>query len=450
MRHVLISLAISGLVSSAQADDWISVAHDTLRSVEIDLSSIMSSERDSKVAWGRIVLSDSQAARAGYKSVRALNRYDCANRSFVIVKRVYLGEDGHTLREENIDAGKATPVRPGTVDERFFKAVCPAPKKPNLTALAREAERRAAQARATPDKQIRSALQSRQTDVRLVTERHDAAPPKEEHPASTTAHSPAPTPAAEPVRRARAPARLPARPPKTEPEPSPKRLDPHPHWSYSGSTGPAYWAELSPEYRTCRTGQRQSPIDIRNGIKVDQEALQIHYKPSFFQILDNGHTIQVKYGAGSTLTVMGRTYELVQFHFHHPSEERVNGKSFDLDAHLVHRDSEGRLAVLAVLFNVGKESQVIQTLWNDLPLEENIEYQPQSSIQIADLLPSNLKYFSYMGSLTRPPCTEGVLWIVLMQPVELSAYQLSVFTHFYPNNARPVQNTAGRTIKESR
>lgn len=448
MRYVLISLLISGMIGSVQADDWVSVAHDTLRTVEIDLSSITPSDRDSKVAWGRIVLSDPQADRAGYKSVRALNRYDCANRSFVIVKRIYLAADGSTLHEENIDDSKATPVRPGTVDERFFKTICPAPKKTNLHALAREAERRAAQARTPDTKHAVHATPKPREDVRLVSESHDPhASTKPSAPA--TSHSPTPAPTAERVRQSRPAPKLAARSPKTE-APPPNVPDPHPHWSYSGSTGPAYWAELSPEYRTCRTGQRQSPIDIRNGIKVDQEPLQINYKSSFFQIVDNGHTIQVKYGPGSTLTVMGRTYELVQFHFHHPSEERVNGKSFDLVAHLVHKDSEGHLAVLAVLFNIGKENPLIQTLWNDLPLEENTTYQPQNPIQVADLLPTDLKYFSYMGSLTTPPCTEGVLWIVLMQPVELSAYQLSVFTHFYSNNARPVQNAAGRTIKESR
>jgi carbonic anhydrase len=215
-------------------------------------------------------------------------------------------------------------------------------------------------------------------------------------------------------------------------------------------TGPEHWAELSPGFAACRTGTRQSPIDIRNGIKVDQEALQLDYKPSYFRISDNGHTIQVTYGPGSALSVMGRTYELVQFHFHRPSEERIDGRSFELVAHLVHKDSEGHLAVVAVLFEVGKDNPFIQTLWNNLPLEQNTEYQPATPIQISDLLPARREYFSYMGSLTTPPCTEGVLWLVLKQPVQLSADQLAIFNRFYSNNARPIQNTSGRIIKESR
>ncbi len=222
------------------------------------------------------------------------------------------------------------------------------------------------------------------------------------------------------------------------------------HWSYEGADGPENWGKLAPEFSVCGNGKRQSPIDIRDGIKVDQEPIQFDYNPSYFRIVDNGHTIQVNYGAGSHITVMGRTYELVQLNFHHPAEEHVDGKEFDMVAHLVHRDAEGHIAVVAVLLQAGQANRFIQTLWNNLPLEKNDDYVPRVAIQMADLLPANRGYISYIGSLTTPPCTEGVLWLVMKQPVELSAEQIDVFSRFYPNNARPVQASAGRVIKESR
>ena len=222
------------------------------------------------------------------------------------------------------------------------------------------------------------------------------------------------------------------------------------HWGYEGAAGPENWSKLDPEFSVCSNGKRQSPIDIRDGIKVDQEPILFDYKPTYFRIVDNGHTVQITYGAGSHITIMGRTYDLMQFHFHHPAEERINGKGFAMVAHLVHRDMEGHLAVVAVLLEAGQANSFIQTLWNNLPLEQNEDYSPRIAIQASDLLPATRDYISYIGSLTTPPCTEGVLWLVMKQPVQLSAEQIDVFSRFYPNNARPVQAASGRIIKESR
>ena len=127
------------------------------------------------------------------------------------------------------------------------------------------------------------------------------------------------------------------------------------HWTYDGETGPDSWGKLNPEWKTCSTGERQSPIDIRDGIRVDQEPVRFYYKPSGFRVIDNGHTVQVNVSAGNRIIVMGREFELVQFHFHRPSEERVNGKLYEMVAHLVHKDKDGRLAVVAVLLDKGPE-----------------------------------------------------------------------------------------------
>ena len=224
------------------------------------------------------------------------------------------------------------------------------------------------------------------------------------------------------------------------------------HWGYAGDVGPEHWAELAPENKLCAVGTRQSPIDIRDGLPVDQEDIAFDYKPSSFSVLDNGHTIQVNVGPGNGLTVMGRRYELVQFHFHRPSEERVNGRQFDMVAHLVHRDEHGRLAVVAVLLERGRDDKahpIIQTVWANLPLEKGEALAAQVQIDLGQLLPAERGYYTYMGSLTTPPCSEGVLWMVMRQPVALSGQQLDIFAKLYPMNARPLQAGSGRVIKES-
>ncbi len=221
-------------------------------------------------------------------------------------------------------------------------------------------------------------------------------------------------------------------------------------WSYEGEGSPANWGKLRRDFTTCATGRRQSPIDIRDSIRVDLEPIQFDYKLSQFRIVDNGHTVQVNVGEGSTMSVMNRTYRLLRFNFHRPAEERVNGKTFDMSAHLVHQDDEGKIAMVAVLLEKGAENPLIQTLWNHMPLEVDQEVAPSIAIDLKALLPENRGYYTYMGSLTTPPCTEDVLWMVLKQPMPVSAEQVSIFSRLYKNNARPIQPANSRLIKENR
>lgn len=220
-------------------------------------------------------------------------------------------------------------------------------------------------------------------------------------------------------------------------------------WSHEGPAGPAAWGRLHPEFAQCASGKRQSPIDIRDGIKVHLDPVQFSYKPSSFRVLDTGHTVQVNVSAGNFIEVMGRRYELHQFHFHRPSEERIDGKPFDMVVHFVHKDPEGRIAAVAVLLESGSAQPLIQTVWNNLPLEKGDEVVAKTRIDLASLLPAERGYHIYMGSLTTPPCTEGVLWMVMKTPVTLSPAQIDIFARLYPMNARPVQPLAGRLIKES-
>lgn len=227
---------------------------------------------------------------------------------------------------------------------------------------------------------------------------------------------------------------------------------PHAHghaWHYDGEGGPGHWGSMNPAWATCAKGARQSPIDIRDGIRVDLEPVQFDYKPTRFQVLDNGHTVQVSLSLGNTITVTGRSYELAQFHFHLPSEERINGKGFPMVLHLVHKDAAGRHAVVALLVEEGEAHEVVQQVWNNLPLEKHDPLLATAPLELDKLLPARRDYYTYMGSLTTPPCSEGVLWIVMKEPIRLSSQQIAIFARLYPMNARPIQEAAGRMIKES-
>jgi carbonic anhydrase len=220
-------------------------------------------------------------------------------------------------------------------------------------------------------------------------------------------------------------------------------------WSYEGETGPANWSKINSDWAKCGTGNRQSPIDLRDGIKVNLEQISFDYHPSSFSEVNNGHTIQVTVGGGNFITIGNTAYELQEFHFHRPSEEKINGKGTEMVIHLVHRSAEGKVAIIAVLLERGQPHRLMQTIWDNLPLEKQEVVSPAIVLDPTDALPERREYFTYMGSLTEPPCTEGVLWMVFKQPMQASPAQMALFSRLYPLNARPVQATAGRMVKES-
>jgi len=220
-------------------------------------------------------------------------------------------------------------------------------------------------------------------------------------------------------------------------------------WTYDGDGGPGSWGKLKPDFAKCASGTRQSPIDIRDGIQVNLDPIQFDYKPTTFRVIDNGHTVQVNVAPGNFIEVNGKRFELLEFHFHRPSEERIQGKQFDMAVHLVHKDAEGRLALVAVLLERGGAHSIVQTVWNNLPLEKGEEQAARVPLDLTQLLPAERSYYTYMGSLTTPPCSEGVLWLVMKKPVPIAQEQIGIFARLYPMNARPVQPASGRMIKES-
>jgi len=220
-------------------------------------------------------------------------------------------------------------------------------------------------------------------------------------------------------------------------------------WAYTGPNGPQKWAKLEKDFAVCGSGKEQSPIDIPDATarKGDLPPLLFNYKPSPLKIVDNGHTIQVNYAPGSFLTVEGKRYELVEFEFHKPSEFKVSGNGQEMAVHLVHRDKDGKLAIVAIFLDQGKENPTIKTLWNNLPQAKGKENVVASAeVSAVGLLPQNKDYYTFKGSLTAPPCTENVTWYVLKTPVQISAEEIARFARYYPTNARPVQPVNDRDI----
>jgi carbonic anhydrase len=227
-------------------------------------------------------------------------------------------------------------------------------------------------------------------------------------------------------------------------------------WTYDGERGAAHWGELDPAYALCNTGKEQSPIDIQKADKADLPALHFEYHSGPLKyLINNGYAIRVNYHddpqEGNFLTVGDTRYRLTQFHFHHPSEEYVHGKPHEMAIHFMHQSSDGKIAGVTVFLRAGRVNPTVQKLWDRMPATKGNEIDvPGVEIDPGDLLPSDLAYYTYMGSLTAPPCTEGVPWFVLKKPVEVSPEQISAFTKLHPHDVRPIQPLNGRIVKESR
>lgn len=222
-------------------------------------------------------------------------------------------------------------------------------------------------------------------------------------------------------------------------------VTPGTHWDYSGEAGPQNWAKLTPEFHSC-AGQNQSPVNLDGFIEAELEPLKVSYKAGATEVMNNGHTVQVAYDPGSTLTLDGKTFQLIQFHFHMPSENQIKGLSYPLEGHLVHSDEQGNLAVLAVMFREGERNATLASLW-DTPPAEGQKQAVSPLLNIRDMLPADLDYYRFNGSLTTPPCSEGVRWLVLKQPIVASHTQIEALTKSVGHaNNRPLQPLNARAI----
>ena len=220
-----------------------------------------------------------------------------------------------------------------------------------------------------------------------------------------------------------------------------------PDWEYGGSANPTHWDELSPEYKSCKLGNAQSPINIDSYQEGEPTKIEFNYQPTTGEVIDNGHTIQVNYEPGSTAKIGNEVYELKQFHFHTPSEHRIDDEASAMEAHFVHQNEAGELAVVGVMMTSGAENPVIASIWDAIPNRNKQQDSGEVSLNAANLLPGDKTYWSYTGSLTTPPCSEGVSWNLLSEPIELSPEQIATFESIYSYNARPIEPLDGRSVE---
>ena len=406
---LLVFWSVSGSWAQALLPSWRIIASDQGRHVELDMASIRRESSGMVTATSRLVMSrEVSDTRSGgmYQYIQATSRYDCQKRTTATLLRSFIKANGEELRADEIPNAPMAPVRSSTLDDSVLRELCrplPAPKVDLQTQLAR---------------------------IRAVAEARLGTAPKPGQVATVTN---GPAQAALPVRGTR-PATPVGRRIRIEPE-------------KPAVAAPPAVPELPP---LCVQGQRQSPIDIRDGIPVDLETIQFDYRETLFTIVDTGETLEVK-AAKNRLTLLGKAYDLERLRFYRPSMEHVQGQGFAMSAHLEHIASDGERLIVSILLEEGSPNEVVQTLWNHIPLEKN---QPVSSptarIDLEQLLPEARGYHTYMGSLPYPPCTEGVIWVVLQTPVSISPEQNAIFARLYPNNARAPQPANGRLIKSSR
>lgn len=223
-------------------------------------------------------------------------------------------------------------------------------------------------------------------------------------------------------------------------------------WTYVGKTGPLLWGKLDPAYQACSRGNEQSPVDIR-GARLNKalKPIEFHYIAGAVTLENNGHTVVVHVNPGSYIVADGVRYNLVEYNFRHPSEETVKGKLSDMSVHLIHKSADGKIAILAVrlIEDQNKPNALLATLWEHLPTAAGKTDKVTDMVNPGGLLPADRGYWTYSGSLTTPPCTEGVRWFVLEQQVTLSRDQLRAFAALYKVNTRPNRDLNNRRIEAS-
>ncbi len=415
-RSALVMLLAIALPAAAA---WQLVASEPGKRVEIDRDSIVADGSGESVAKGRIVLDKpvvDPKTSVPYRIIEVVNRFDCAERTHATLKRSYYKEEGDLLRQEEVRNPFDMPVRSGTPDDKLLREVCRPKNAVAISDAGKTVDKVDAAAgdlrklnEAMIDKEVKRDVQRLNSRAKLALSGKSG---------GAAASSPA----------AHAEVR----------------------WSYAGEGGAEHWSQLKPEYAVCAIGRRQSPIDIRDGIAVDLEPIRFAYQPAPFRVSDSGRNLQLAVHGGS-FALLGKNYELVRLQFHRPAEMTVAGKTFEMDAQLVHKGEDGKVAIVTVLFEKGSENALVQQALNNLPLDPGGEVAPPAQkIDLSTLIGENDRYYSFMGSLTAPPCSEDVLWLVLKKPQPISAEQLAIFARLYPPNARPVQPGYDRIIKDSR
>jgi carbonic anhydrase len=418
-------LALGGLLAAnieaqTASPSWRAVANEQGRRIEVDTSSVRR-EKEGIFATSRLIMArEMRDTRSGetYHYIQTTSRYDCKTRATATLRRSFVKADDSTIRTDDMPNAAQLPVRSRTMDDAVLRELC----RPMAATQPRLSNREQLE-------RIRDAIKTRLEPA--LAAQAERGKPRNPTAAATgkiaTVAVVRDTPAASATPRA-----------TTSTSRRTATVN-------TGKTNRSQSATL------CAQGQRQAPIDVRDGIQVDLEPLLFDYQASTFSILDTGATIEVRSSAQNHLSLLGKTYSLEHLRFYRPSGMKLAGRSYAMSALLEHRAADGERLIVAVMLAHGTANPVVQTLWNHLPLERNLPVRPPTAtIDLNQFLPEARGYHTFMGSLVEAPCSEGVLWIVLQTPATLSPEQEAIFAHLYPNNARPAQAAHGRLIKSSR
>lgn len=505
----LASLALSALAADeppkrvTPSTTWRTIASEKGRSIDVDTASVQNYAPGKVLANVRLrmdrELVDSKSGNP-YKYIMTQNRYDCESRNAATLKRVFVAATGVVVRDDNMPEAPAMPIRSNMLEERVLRELCRPlgidvqkkpqeatdesdsdvvidqqlaeiraalgkPEQPEDASPKPAAPKVAAPRVATPAPKVatpRVATPAPRVAAPPVSAPRPPAVPKPSVPATASAPKPAAAATPRPAASAPKPAATATPRPATSgaanraraavlPPPvlSPARPSAPVEWDYSGPGGPELWGDIAPENRMCKEGKRQSPVDIRDGLEVDLEPVVFEYFPTLFTVADTGRGIEIR-TSGDAVSLQGKYYYLERLTFRYPAEERVNGKLFIMGAHLEHRAEDGERLNIAILLERGTPNSTLQTLWDYLPLEKNQMALPDVEIDLSGLLPVERGYYTYVGSMTYPPCEEGVIWVVLQTPVSISAEQEGILARLYPLLARPIQPLEGRRIKSSK
>ena len=408
-RLIALFILCFALCNNSQAAQWVKLSDNNIEKIMLDKQSILQQDKY-KRAWVKVEYKTPQknpeTIDKQYNLSKLLWFFDCSAQKSA-TSQVFQYLNSELVYSAGIDAKSAEFIEPvpETDMDIAMRYVCQA-EKPAAAKINVE------------------------TQKTSVTKPEAPAKPVEEKPTETKA----------PTVTAKSTAMKPA---------DAKKGDHKPHWAYEGKEGPDNWAKLSPEFATCDAGRNQSPINVEGSIHAAIKALKAIQKFPAKDIFNNGHTVQINFKEGNMLALDNSAFQMKQVHFHAPSENTIHGKSFPLEAHFVHADAKGNLAVIGVMFTEGKSNPALAKLWEQLPEEESQPITLKNRVMPSEFMPDNKTYYRFSGSLTTPPCSEGVRWLLMKNPITASKEQIDAFKKaVHHSNNRPVQALNGRVIIE--
>ena len=423
-RLIALFIFCFALCNNSQAAQWVKLSDNNIEKIMLDKQSILQQDKY-KRAWVKVEYKTPQknpeTIDKQYNLSKLLWLFDCSAQKSA-TSQVFQYLNSELVYSAGIDAKSAEFIEPvpETDMDIAMRYVCQA-EKPVITAVA-----------------TKPATAKTNVEAQKSTAKPETAEKKPEVPAKPIAEKPAVTKTAA----------ITAKSTTTKPADI-KKGDHKPHWAYEGKEGPENWAKLSPEFATCDAGRNQSPINIEDSIHAAIKSLKAIQKFPAKDIFNNGHTVQVNFKEGNMLALDNAAFQMKQVHFHAPSENTIHGKSFPLEAHFVHADSKGNLAVIGVMFTEGKANPALAKLWEQLPEEEGEPTALKNRVMPSEFMPDNKGYYRFSGSLTTPPCSEGVRWLLMKNPITASKEQIEAFKKaVHHSNNRPVQALNGRVIIE--